>query len=381
MLRYGLIIFPAVLSIYAYTYASYELFTLHFLLLLLLVTVRARIPKVMPVPAAACELFLSSWLCYHYGFLMIFPAVSTLLSYSALRERRVSVGLSCLHLLMLNLAFAVNQNGLLEWGAMNLTLLLAWVLNGLLHKTGRGREETLLLYDELRRKHFELDEARTQLLQFTAQIENATQTEERVRISRQLHDDIGHRLIRVKMMVEAAIHTLPVSPETGMGMMNQIRDQLAASMDEMRAAVKRIHNDPRHEKTYDLDRLLEETGRDTGIKTAYHVQGMAYPLYPSIQVVLYKNAREAITNALRHGKADSIWITLAYRETEVVMEIANNGVLPGREALGRLMDGGGMGMRGMQERASLIGGTVECTGAAPFTVVTRLPVFSQQEIV
>ncbi|WP_150270433.1 sensor histidine kinase [Paenibacillus tepidiphilus] len=381
LLRYGLIIAPAILTIYVYTY-DYELFTLHFLLLLLLVTVRARIPKFLPVPAAACELFLSSWLCYHYGFLMIFPAVSTLLSYSALRERRTSVCLSCLHLLFLNLAFAINHIDLLEWAAMNLTLLLAWVLNGLLHKAGRGREETLFLYDELRRKHFELEEARTQLLQFTAQIENATQTEERVRISRQLHDDIGHRLIRVKMMVEAAIHTLPVSPETGLGMMNQIRDQLAASMDEMRAAVKRIHHDPKLERTYDLDQLLEETGRDTGIKTACQVQGMAYPLYPSVQVVLYKNAREAITNALRHGKADAVWITLIYREAEVIMEVANNGVPPGREELERLSGGGGgMGMRGMKERARLIGGTVECKGAAPFSVVTRLPVYRQREIV
>ncbi|MFD2881148.1 histidine kinase [Paenibacillus rhizoplanae] len=65
-----------------------------------------------------------------------------------------------------------------------------------------------------------------------------------MRIARQLHDDIGHRLIRVKMMTEAAIHTLPAAPETGLQMMNQIRDQLSGSMDDMRAALKRINHTP-----------------------------------------------------------------------------------------------------------------------------------------
>lgn len=47
------------------------------------------------------------------------------------------------------------------------------------------------------------------LLLFTKQLEGVAQAEERTRISRQLHDDIGHRLIRTKMMSEAALLTLP----------------------------------------------------------------------------------------------------------------------------------------------------------------------------
>lgn len=207
----------------------------------------------------------------------------------------------------------------------------------------------------------------------------AAQAEERIRIARQLHDDIGHRLIRVKMMTEAAIHTLPAAPETGLQMMNQIRDQLSGSMDDMRAALKQINPTPQSEGAYALDRLLEEVGRDTGIATSYTVQGIPYPLYPSLQVVLYTNAREAITNALRHGQASSVWVEITYTEHEVRMETGNNGKLPEAEPLSRLPGSSGMGMKGMSERCSMVGGTLELRLEPQFTVVTRLPVYRQPE--
>lgn len=377
MLRYGLIIIPAVLSIYVYEYADYEQFTLHFLLLLLIATLGTKLPKPFPLLTGGIELIYTAWLCYPYSTLMIFPALSAVLSYSWLQRKNMAIAFFCIHLVLLNVAFRDAAPAVQAF--TNLTFLLAAALNIQLIRTGRGRADTLFLYDELRKKHFELEEARSRLLQFTMQVEVAAQAEERVRIARQLHDDIGHRLIRVKMMTEAAIHTLPAAPETGLGMMHQIRDQLSASMDDMRAALKRINYTPQLEGAYALDRLLEEVGRDTGIATSYTVQGIPYPLYPSIQVVLYKNAREAITNALRHGKADSVWITLSYRDHEIMMEAGNNGRLPEEDALHKLQSGGGMGLTGMTERTVLIGGTLELRPVPQFTVITRLPVYRQGE--
>lgn len=377
MLRYGLIIIPAVLSIYVYEYADYEKFTLHFLLLLLIATLGTKLPKPISLLTGGLELIVTAWLCYQYSTLMIFPALSAVLSYSRLQHKHTAIAFFCIHLLLLNAAFRSAAPAVQAF--MNLTFLLAAALNVLLIRTGRGRADTLFLYDELRKKHFELEEARSRLLQFTSQVEVAAQAEERVRIARQLHDDIGHRLIRVKMMTEAAIHTLPAAPKTGLQMMNQIRDQLSASMDDMRAALQRINYTPQLEGAYALDRLLEEVGRDTGVTTSYTVHGIPYPLYPSIQVALYKNAREAITNALRHGKADFVWITLSYRDHEVMMEAGNNGRQPEEAALHKLQSGGGMGLTGMLERTVLIGGALELRPLPQFTVITRLPVYRQGE--
>ncbi|MBW4081619.1 sensor histidine kinase [Paenibacillus sp. S150] len=376
VLRYALIILPALIAIYVYDYADYELFTLHFLLLLLIVTLGGRLPGFLPALAGAVELLYTAWLCGQYGELMIFPAVSALIYYSRLERRPVAFVFLILHLAALNAAFIGSTPRVTAY--MNLTFLLSAALNRLLLKSGRGRADTLFLYDELRKKHFELEEARSRLLQFNSQIEAAAQAEERVRIARQLHDDIGHRLIRVKMMTEAAIHTLPHSPETGMDMMSQIRDQLAASMDDMRTAVRRINHAPQLEGAYALDRLLEELGRDTGIDTSYQVHGMPYPLYPSVQVTLFKNAREALTNALRHGHATAVWIKMCFSEHEMVMEVGNNGEQPEENPLlSRLRGKGGMGLQGMSERTRWVGGTLELRLDPEFTVITRVPLLSQ----
>ncbi|MNC41355.1 Signal transduction histidine-protein kinase/phosphatase DegS [compost metagenome] len=155
-------------------------------------------------------------------------------------------------------------------------------------------------------------------------------------------------------------------------MMNQIRDQLAASMDDMRAAVRRINYGSQLEGAYALDRLLEELGRDTGIETSYQVQGMPYPLYPSIQVALYKNAQEALTNALRHGQATAVWIRVSFSAHEVAMEVGNNGERPEENPLLRLRGKGGMGLQGMVERTHLVGGTLELQLEPEFAVITRV---------
>lgn len=378
-LRYGLIIIPAFISMYIYEYADYGIYTLQILLLLLLIVLAARLPRSTHALLSVAEILLTAWLCYQYGSVMIFPASSALLQYSRLQPKGMTYVFTGLHLTALNVAFQDSPQLILIY--INLTFLLVVYLNALLLRAGQGRDDTLHLYDALRKKHFELEEARSRLLEFSAQVEDAAQSKERTRIARQLHDDFGHRLIRIKMMMEAALQMLPLSQEKGIQMMEQIRDQLSASMDDMRSAVTRINYTPKLEGAYALDRLLEETGRDTGIETSYDVQGAPYPLYPSIQVILYKNAREAITNALRHGKATAIWIHVDYRTDEIRMEVSNNGRSLEGIKLAKLLEKGGEGMKGMSERTQLVGGTLELEQEPHFTVVTRLPIYKQEEII
>ncbi|WP_436756410.1 sensor histidine kinase, partial [Streptomyces sp. URMC 124] len=88
-------------------------------------------------------------------------------------------------------------------------------------------------------------------------------------------------------------------------------------------------------------------------------------------MVLYKNAREAITNALRHGGATHVRIFLHYGEDEVRMEVSNNGKVP-EPADGPDLGQGkqGIGFSGMLERTKVVGGTLMVQQSAPFTVIT-----------
>ena len=152
ILRYGLIIVPSFITSYVLEYVDYGMFTLHFLLLLLLVSLGLKLPRSYSTFWGCLEMLYTAWLCYEYGSLMLFPAVSALLFYSQLGPRYIPALLTCIHLIIINVAFMGATPLLLAY--INITFLLAAILTAQLNQAARGREETLFLYDELRKRHF-----------------------------------------------------------------------------------------------------------------------------------------------------------------------------------------------------------------------------------
>lgn len=378
-LRYGLILLPAAADIFLQQLDDYGEYMVYILLFLAITVLSRFLPSPAYLKAAALlEIPLSLWLCHQYGFMMVFLSISTLCVYLPLLQRPGRLCLALGHLLLLNMAIT-DYDALLLTTANLLFLFMAVTFNHI-HEMHQKQVDHIQLYDELKRLHFQQDEAGRQLLQFAHQVESAAQAEERNRISRQLHDDIGHRLIRIKMMMEAALHIVPQDSGRGMDMLHQIRDQLGESMEQMRSAVKQMNPVRRITDDYSLDRLLEETGRETGIETDLILQGIPYPLYPSQQVVLYKNAREAITNAIRHGEAKRIQIILHYGDQNVRMEVSNDGTVQEPAGHEAAPDRQGIGMSSMLERTQVVGGTLEVRRTVPFTVITRLPVYQKREI-
>jgi len=141
--------------------------------------------------------------------------------------------------------------------------------------------EVQQLYDELRKKHYELEDSRIRLTEYAKRVENIAQLEERNRISRDLHDDLGHKLIRMKMMLEAIVQISTVQQEKAVEMTIQVRDQLAESIDSLRTTVRGMKPAASVTGQYSLHTLIENFAGDCGILVNFHHSGMPYPLYPS----------------------------------------------------------------------------------------------------
>jgi signal transduction histidine kinase len=92
-----------------------------------------------------------------------------------------------------------------------------------------------------------------------------------------------------------------------------------------------------------------------GIACQFKHRGQAPPLDPNTVMQLYKIAQEALTNAIKHGKAKHVEIRLVAEPAKLILTIDNDG-LPFPDLQGR---SGGMGLRIMNYRASLVGGSVE----------------------
>ncbi|MBD0379277.1 sensor histidine kinase [Paenibacillus sp. WST5] len=366
--RYMLILIPAIASMYLENYSSYGKFVFFTLLLIWIAELR-RIALLASFSffILLIEIGFGAWLSYSYGGLLFLTFYSTQLSYVQLAGSQYRYPCLLLQLILLNIS--LHEQPASHYVIANLIFIALTLLLLQLLFTSQNKEEVELVYDRLRRKHYELDEARMQLIDYARKVENIAQADERNRISRDIHDDLGHKLIRLKMMMEAGIRILPAQQQQGMDMMLSVRDQLTESMELLRATVRRLKPDEGTMQTYSLNKLIEELIRDSGITIDLEIYGMPYALYPSLEFILYRNAQEAVTNAIRHGGATQVLIELTYEPKLITMNISNNGALPTDTSIK------GLGISGMEERAKVIGGQLFVSVDERYNVTTVLPAY------
>jgi signal transduction histidine kinase len=252
--------------------------------------------------------------------------------------------------------------------AANLVYAAIVLLLSHVRKTAVDRGEIEALYVQLRTRNHELEEARRTALDYASKVQELAQLEERNRIAHDLHDELGHRLIRLKMMLEAAIRIGGDGRGEAMNLVREVRDQLAGAMDALRSTVRRLKPAEAARAEYSLETLIGELAGASGAAVRFRAAGAPYPLYPSDAIVLYRNAQEAVTNALRHGEATEVAVELEYAPEELRMTVSNNGALPEGGQLRK-----GLGLLGMEERARLAGGRLEMVAGERFAVRTILP--------
>lgn len=190
---------------------------------------------------------------------------------------------------------------------------------------------------------------------------------ERRRIGLDLHDDLGQKLSGIALMAKGL--------ELRLKKQNLTEAQDAGRVHELIHEAMNHASDLAHDlatldlKEKDLGTALEELAahaRDMfKIPCKYKVTGTMPALEGSVTMQLYKIAQEALTNAIKHGKSKKVSITVENHPSELVLMIQNTG-LPFPDLEGRST---GMGLRIMNYRASLIGGSLEIKGVTNGTQV------------
>lgn len=368
--RYLLILIPAIASMYLESYSSNDTYVFLILLFIWIAELRRTIFS-KSTWILALEIGFSGWISYHYDGILFIMFYSILLSYVHFVNRYFRYFYPSIQLILMNVSLQSQPSS--YYVLANLIFLSLLLLLRQMLRTEQNKEEVEMLYDKLRRQHYELDEARIQLMDYARKVENIAQTDERNRISRDIHDELGHKLIRLKMMMEASLRILPIQQSKGIEMLTSVRDQLTESMELLRSTVRRMKPDEDTLQMYSLSKLIEGLTKDSEISIEVQLEGMPYELYPSLEFILYRNAQEAITNAIRHGSATGVLIQLTYDSKLITMSISNNGNLPTQRSVK------GLGISGMEQRSKLIGGQLVVSIEDPFTVTTILPTYRQIE--
>lgn len=222
----------------------------------------------------------------------------------------------------------------------------------------------------LRLKLAEKEMARQALLESLVE----AQEEERSRLARELHDGAGQMLtsllVRLKTLEKKAtsteIHqgidaTLEVVSET----IEQVRDLSyrlrPVALEEFGLSVA-------------LEMLVRETATEAGLKMACDLDPAGLPVPAGMDVTLYRIAQEAITNILRHARATEIAVNLSHTATEIALDIIDDGQGFIPHFVSNSADKRHLGLISMQERAAIIGGSLEIDSAPGHGTAIRVRV-------
>lgn len=181
--------------------------------------------------------------------------------------------------------------------------------------------------------------------------ELAAQERERLRIARELHDEVGQTLTAIALRAERAAEEAEGLQRSALA---EISRTALGSLDD----VRRIGRELRPEVLDDLGlvnaliALCGRVDRQRGIRVRRALDWNLPKLAPEVELVIYRVAQEALTNVLRHADATEVVVELRREDACVVLEVADNGRgLPHDAVEGAIVEGG---MRGMRERATVI---------------------------
>lgn len=204
------------------------------------------------------------------------------------------------------------------------------------------------------------------------------QEAERARVARDLHDQIGQSLTSVLLglrLVDSSLASETPDVADARGHTDEVRALVAQALDEVRqlafdlrptvlddvglvAAVRRLVGDLTERFGVPVDLSLDGLDDDTRLP-------------PEVETVMYRVVQEALTNVARHADASRADVEIAVADHQVRAAVVDDGA--GFEVSDRTL--GSLGLAGMRERASLVGGRLEIasTPGAGTTVTLEVP--------
>jgi two-component system, NarL family, sensor histidine kinase UhpB len=182
----------------------------------------------------------------------------------------------------------------------------------------------------------------------------AAQEGERTRVARELHDEVGQVLTAIALRAERAAG----EPAGQREALAEIADSLKRSLED----VQRIGRELRPEALDDLGlvnaliALCSRIDRETGLRVVRELDWDVPALSAEEELVVYRVAQEALTNAVRHADASRVSVSLSQRDGSAVLSVSDDG----RGLPGEITESG---LGGMRERARLIGAQLDVRSA------------------
>ena len=231
----------------------------------------------------------------------------------------------------------------------------------------------------IRRRHTAAVERRAEVLEQDSEARaREAVADERARITRELHDIIGHTLNLIVIQAGAARAVFKSRPDEALESLNSIETTSRQSLSDMERMLGILRPPDAEVAPYgpqpglgQVDRLAEQF-TDAGLPVEVNVAGEPDKLPTSLDLSAYRIVQEALTNALKHAGPARARVAIAYLADRLELDIVDDGHGSGEDEHDA---GGGRGLIGMRERVSLFRGELNVGPAAEggFRVHASLP--------
>jgi signal transduction histidine kinase len=217
------------------------------------------------------------------------------------------------------------------------------------------------LADQQRREHAQLEEASKALAQQAHVREQLAASRERMNLSRDLHDTVAHTLAALSVQVNAIGAVMAGEQAAARRELNVARELVKDGLENTRRAISGLRS--AEVETFGLSGALqkqvEALAQRTSIQAQFEMDCREPTLSDEAANTLFRIAQEALNNVERHAQAQHAWVKLACGEREqAVLTIRDDGVgfdVSDLDDDSDDRDADRYGLRGMRERAELIG--------------------------
>ncbi|MBU9712566.1 sensor histidine kinase [Evansella tamaricis] len=199
----------------------------------------------------------------------------------------------------------------------------------------------------------ELASAHVKLQHAAKELEEKTMLQERMKLSKEIHDAVGHTLTTALFGIESSKHMINQGDvKKGVGQLEKSTIQIRRSLEDVRSIV---HTMKEKETVIDLKgsllQLIKETEERSGVVITYEIEEHLQSLTPEQELAIYRSLQEGITNGIRHGNSSTFFYQIINQDGELHILLEDQGSFDGNCSYG-------FGLQAMENRFKLLGGTI-----------------------
>lgn len=308
------------------------------------------------------ELIIIYLLCSNFGGFTFVYYFITILDASIMLSKieailMISITSVTIIVLSLHPNYSILQNYPMINAIFNTLIVIGFIiLGGYIKEEQDKKKEAQKLYDQIRISEEKLKDAYNRLEQYSTTVEEITILRERNRISREIHDTVGHTLSTLIIQLQSVPFIIDSNPAEAKNTVNDMAVYTKTGLEDVRRAVRELKPSSFDNSNgmFVLKELFQNFEKSSKIKINYTISKNEYALTPDQSFTLYRVFQESFNNSLRHGEATVIDINISFLKNQLYIRIKDNG--KGCSNFVPIF-----GLSSIQERIKNIGGNVTYT--------------------